>query len=426
MDHRSKPERHVRTGECCASSACTKPGRSKPDADVEQAQQQCECAQPLLDAPADHVVAVDLDRRIGHANRQFLQVLLHAIPESLLLLDSEGRILACNETAARRAGQSIQELVGRPVADCLASIAPCDLCKERMARIAEVRYSGEPAHFTDERNGLVFEHSLYPVLDDNNRVTSIVIFARDVTAQIQAQKELRDYCERLRDAEQLTSLGMLSATLAHELTQPLSVIRLTTQTALAELRKVNCPDAIKRDLEASLTASATIAAIVSQFGNYARQSTRTKEADVRIDSVAEGTIRLLEQSARQANVTLRTESLGALPTIRMQENELEQIIFALTQNAVEAADGTKDRHLLIAGSVHDGEIELRFEDNCGGIQPAHLQNIFKPFFTTKPPGKGTGLGLSIARRIVRDRGGQISVQSQYGEGTTFIVRLPRN
>ena len=284
----------------------------------------------------------------------------------------------------------------------------------------------EPAHFTDERNGLVFEHTLYPVLDDNDRVTSIVIFARDVTAQIQTQKELRDYGARLRGAEQLTSLGMLSATLAHELTQPLSVIRLTTQTALAELRKLNCPDAIKQDLEASLKASATIAAIVSQFGNYAMQSTRTKEADVCIDSVAEGMIRLLEQSARQAKVTLRTENLGALPTIRMRENELEQLVFALAQNAVEAADGTKDRCLLIAGSLHDGEIELRFEDNCGGIQPAHLPNIFKPFFTTKPPGKGTGLGLSIARRIVRDRGGQISVQSQYGEGTTFIVRLPRN
>jgi len=104
MDHSSKPERHVRTGGSCASSACTKPGRSKPDADVEQAQQQRECAQPLLDAPADPVVVVDLDRRIGHANRQFLQAILHAIPESLLLLDSEGRILACNETAAKKGG----------------------------------------------------------------------------------------------------------------------------------------------------------------------------------------------------------------------------------------------------------------------------------------------------------------------------------
>jgi PAS domain S-box-containing protein len=354
-----------------------------------------------------------------------LQALFHAIPESLFLLDPQGRVLACNETAAKRVGWSMQEIVGGALVDCVAKIAPSDLCERRMAKIAEVFRSGEPAYFTDERNGLVLEHTLYPILNDRNQVTSIVIFARDITKQMEAQKELHEYCERLRSAEQLASLGTLSATLVHELTQPLSVIRLANQTALAELKKLNCPDVINRDLEASLTASATIAATINRFRDYARQSTRTKETEVHIGGVAEWTIRLLEHSAQQARVTVRTENLDALPPIRMRENDLEQLFFALAQNAIQAADGEKDCCLLIAGAVRGDAIELRFQDDCGGIEPACLQRIFEPFFTTKPPGKGTGLGLCIAHRIVQQRGGQISVQSQRGKGTTFTVILPR-
>jgi two-component system C4-dicarboxylate transport sensor histidine kinase DctB len=252
-----------------------------------------------------------------------------------------------------------------------------------------------------------------------------VIFTRGTTTQVRAQKELHESCEQLRGAEQLVSVGTLSTSLAQELTQLLSVIRLADQTALAELKKLNCPDdAIRQDLEASVAASATIAAVVSRFRDYARQSAKTKETEMHIDRVAEWTIRLLEQSAQRARVTFRTEHLDALPAIHMRENELEQVFFALAQNAIQAADGNKDCCLLIAGALRGDGIELRFEDNCGGIDPVNLPKIFEPFFTTKPPGKGIGLGLTVAHRIVQHRGGQISVQDRHGQGVTFVVTLP--
>jgi signal transduction histidine kinase len=110
----------------------------------------------------------------------------------------------------------------------------------------------------------------------------------------------------------------------------------------------------------------------------------------------------------------------------MRENDLDQLFFALSQNAVHAADGTKDCRLVITGTLEEDRIVLTFQDNCGGIEPVHLPRIFEPFFTTKPSGKGTGLGLCIARQIVAQKGGHISVQSQRGEGATFTVILPRS
>ena len=355
-----------------------------------------------------------------------LEAILHAIPESLFLLDSQGHVLVCNETAATRAGRSVDELVGGVLVEDPAGIAPSDPSGPRMGKVAEVLRSGEAAHFTKEHDGLVFEHTLYPVPnDDGQAARSVVVFARDITKRAQTEKELHEYRERLQTAEQLASLGMLSATLVHELTQPLSVIRLANQTALARLRKLHCPNAIRQDLEASLAASATIAGVIGRFRDYTRQSATARKTEVHVSRVAKWTIRLLEHSAQQARVTVRTANLETLPAIRMRENELEQLVFALVQNAIQAANADKDRCLLISGLLHGDTIELRFQDDCGGIDPALLPRLFKPFFTTKPAGKGTGLGLCIVRRIVQQTGGQISVQNRHGEGVTFTVTLPR-
>lgn len=360
-------------------------------------------------------------------NERTREVLFHAISESVLQLDREGRVLTCNEAAARRLNRSTQELIGTRIFDHLASVADPDTCARRQARFIEVLHSGEPVHFIDERGDFVLDSTVYPVLDDTGRTASVFVVAHDVTEQRKAQKELHEYHTRMRHAERLASLGMLSATLAHELTQPLSVIRLANQTALAELSKLTCPEAVKSDLQASLNASETITAIIGRFRDFARHSTGSgRETDVHIHRVAERTIRLLEQIARQAKVRLRVENLDTLPAIRMRENELEQLFFTLAENAVQAADGVEDRCLLIAGALQDGRIVLQFQDTCGGIEPKHLPRIFEPFFTTKPQGRGTGLGLWIAHRIAHARGGQISVQNRYGHGATFTVTLPGN
>ena len=229
----------------------------------------------------------------------------------------------------------------------------------------------------------------------------------------------------MRQTEWLASLGMVSATLAHELTQPLSVVRLALQDVGAKLEKLDCPDVVRQDLREALTACSRINEIVNGFRNLAQPPGRQKDIEIHIQHVADRTIRLLEYSAKQARMRLWTENLDTLPAVTMRENDLDQLFFALVQNAVQAADGVKDRQLLITGTQQEDRVVLQFQDNCGGIDPAHLPRIFDPFFTTKPPGKGTGLGLCIARRVVCHRGGQIAVASQYGEGTTFTVTLPR-
>jgi C4-dicarboxylate-specific signal transduction histidine kinase len=354
-----------------------------------------------------------------------LRAVFQAVAQPLFLLDREQRIVTCSEAAAQQIGRPVPELVGVAMSEYLAAVAPAALCGQRVARIAEAFRCAASVRFTDETAGSTYENTIYPVLDGSGLVTGAVISIRDVPEHRQPQKELPEAEKSMPRGEQIASLAMASAALAHELAQPLSVVQLAMQNARAELEKQTYPDVVKHDLQAALAACARIGEIMGRFRDLAQPPGKAKDTEVHILPVAERTFRLLEESGRQARVTFRTENLDALPAVRLRENELDDLFFALAQNAVQAAHGTKDRHLLITGALQGDMVVLRFQDDCGGIEPAHLARIFEPFFTTKPAGKGTGLGLCIARRIVCQRGGQITVESQYGEGTTFTVTLPR-
>jgi C4-dicarboxylate-specific signal transduction histidine kinase len=225
-------------------------------------------------------------------------------------------------------------------------------------------------------------------------------------------------------AEQLASLGTLSATLSHELTQPLTVIRLSIQNSLEDLMAVSGPERVIEDLKDGLTEIASVTAIAERFRSFARRSSEKVARDICVEDTARKVMELLQESARRANLAVEMQGLDALPAVCMYEKDLEQLIFAMAQNAIQAADG-RQRHRFTITGCHDGDhIELQFADDCGGIAPENLAHVFEPFFTTKPPGEGTGLGLCIAQRVVSQARGRMSVESDFGQGTVFRVSLP--
>lgn len=246
--------------------------------------------------------------------------------------------------------------------------------------------------------------------------------SRDISTSL--EREMQAYAEKMRHAERLASLGMLSATLAHELTQPLTVVQMATQNALAALKTVDCPEPVVRDLLMSLKAFSQIEATLHRFRNFARKSLGAEKTEVNLDEAVSETVRLLQTAADKADVAIAVQGLDQLPTIWARRTDIEQLLFALAQNAIQAADRQRRHHLTISGLDAHGGIALRFEDDCGGIAPDDVPRVFDPFFTTKPIGEGTGLGLCIARSIAIEHSGRIDVQSTYGAGSVFTVTLP--
>jgi two-component system C4-dicarboxylate transport sensor histidine kinase DctB len=271
-----------------------------------------------------------------------------------------------------------------------------------------------------------YDTTLEPLRDGSGKVTAALVIARDIHTLKQAEEELDRYRERMVRAEELASLGTLSATVAHELTQPLTVIRLSIENALEKLEATSSPETVTRKLKDSLTEVSNITSIVDRFRNFARRSSEEIVGEIDLKAVGERIVKLLNESARRARITLHLNSMDKLPPVYLNEKDMEQLFFALADNAIQAAGSKKSRQLIISGAVKNEHIELSFSDNCGGIVPEDIDKIFEPFFTTKPKGQGTGLGLCIVQSIVSRAGGKIRVESKFGEGSTFFVTLPIN
>jgi PAS domain S-box-containing protein len=262
------------------------------------------------------------------------------------------------------------------------------------------------------------------IKDEHGEPQFMAATAVDITESKKREQELTTYREHMARAEQLASLGTLSATIAHQITQPLTVIRLSLDNVVDELEGSSCSSTVLRRLRDSVTQVSNITSIINQFRSFARQSSDTVFGEVNVHAVVVRIARLLDESAKQVRVALRVEDMRSLPPVLLHEREFEQILFALVENAIQAADGKKVRQIVISGAVKEGRIELRFSDTCGGIPPENLGKIFEPFFTTKPRGLGTGLGLCIVKDAIARIGGRVRVESQYGKGSTFFLTLP--
>ncbi|MDD5063640.1 MAG: PAS domain S-box protein [Phycisphaerae bacterium] len=262
------------------------------------------------------------------------------------------------------------------------------------------------------------------VRDNSGRSLMLQGVMFDITAQKQAEEELNVYREKMARAERLASLGTLSATVAHELTQPLTVIRLSIENSLEDLKAQSCPKDVLDILKDGLNEVSNATSTIDRFRNYARQSSGKTFCKTNLSAIAGRIVYLLGKTAQSAKMTLHLKGVDKLPPVYSNEKDLNQLFFALTENAIQAADGKKTRRLIIAGDVKGENIELQFSDNCRGIAPENLGRIFEPFFTTGNGDERTGLGLPIVKRIVSENGGKIDVKSRPGKGTTFYVTLP--
>jgi len=344
--------------------------------------------------------------------------------ETIATIDRRGVLLFVNKMAAARLGGAPADYIGKTMWDVVPqAIADRQATSVRnvidtgrgVTLVMQTQVQGQPRWY---------ETTIEPIRDATGRVQAALVIGRDIHELRQARQELEQYQQRIGRAEHLASLGTLSATIAHELTQPLTVSRMSLQEAMSQLQSLGCSTSVMEDLHQCLEGISDAAARADRFRTFARQFSTEPPRDVRLLHVVERTLRLLEGKARERRVSLSVQGLQTLPAIVANEKDMEQMCFALIENAIHAADGSKPRRLVVRGRRTAGEITLSFEDNCGGIAPEHVDRIFEPFFTTKPSGQGTGLGLCIVDRVVTQAHGRIRLENRPGEGTTFHVTLP--
>jgi PAS domain S-box-containing protein len=370
----------------------------------------------------EHKKAVDALRE----NEEKYRTLVESAGETIATIDENGTFLFMNRTAAKRlavdpenyTGKTIWDLFPKQIADSqIADVRKVIKTEQGMNRFIVTEIQGKQRWYNT---------TIEPLRNAGGKVMAAMILARDITEFKQAQQELDKYRQEMARTEQLASVGTLSAIAAHELTQPLTVIRLLIENALKKLKTSSSPEIVAKKLEDSLTEVTNITSVVNRLRNFARKSSGKISMDVNLGDIASRIMNMLNESTQQADFTILLEGMEELPHIYSNDKDMEQLFFSLVDNALQAKQDKKNRQLVISGTVKDEYVELSFRDNCGGIPPEYLDRIFEPFFTTKSPDKGTGLGLCIVKDIVSRSGGKIHVESKFGKGITFFITLPIN
>ncbi|UCG19818.1 MAG: hypothetical protein JSU80_08680 [Deltaproteobacteria bacterium] len=230
----------------------------------------------------------------------------------------------------------------------------------------------------------------------------------------------------------MATLGELSAGVAHELNQPLSVIKTSASFLKKKIDRqeaVNAEilQALSEEMDEQVDRASLIINHLRQFG----RKTDIRKVNVQLNDCIRGTFTVLGRQLEVHGILVELELDETLPPIRGDRNRLEQVFLNLIMNARDALDDKEElegqefnKSLKISSKRKGDEVVVEISDNGLGMSEVVKEKIFEPFFTTKPVGKGTGLGLSISFGIVRDYDGTIEVESEEGRGTTFTVRFP--
>jgi signal transduction histidine kinase len=254
---------------------------------------------------------------------------------------------------------------------------------------------------------------------------------QDVLDQVLLDAERRRLATQALELERVRSLGMLTASVAHEINNPLTYLLGSLELAVTRLRALSADQPALTDaltevlhnIDGAVDGGERVAAIVKQLSTFARAEDTTPSAVDPVRAVEAAARLAMHQIERRARLSLR---LNAVPFVLGNEARLAQVVLNLLTNAAHAvpAQSTRKHEVSVLTRVRDAGVVIEVSDDGVGIPAATLSKIFEPFFTTKPPGTGTGLGLSISRDIVTSMGGRLSARSSPGLGSTFEVWLP--
>ncbi len=243
----------------------------------------------------------------------------------------------------------------------------------------------------------------------------------DITERKIAEEKLLKSNERLLHAEKLSAVGKLSASIAHEFNNPIFGIRNVLETVSAKESWTASDKAVREMVEMGIRECDRMADLIIKLRDFYRPSSGIV-IPVNIKEIIEEVLLICKIELKNRKIILKTH-YNSLPQIKAVPDQIKQVILNLIQNAGDAAPDTGGKLTITTEYVAPNAL-IHFKDNGSGISETDMKSIFEPFFTTKPEVKGTGLGLSICHGIINKHGGEIKVESQLGEETTFTISLP--
>jgi two-component system, sporulation sensor kinase E len=356
----------------------------------------------------------------------FLETVFNAIHEGIIVTDSSGRITYLNDAACKLFGLEATDAIGKRLDERVRGLDWGSLTQsgEPLSRDMEIFYPEnrfinfyivplmiESRDSVGEIGDSVRPGSTIPA--PGQQVGHVMIL-RDIT-------ESRRTAQQTIESERLNALTLLAAGVAHEIGNPLNSLHIHLQ--LMERKAQELDGDTKAELQQSIGVARSevrrLDSIVTQFLRAIRPSQPRLHPE-NVNTIVEEAVRFFTPEIQDRDMVVEQELRADLPLLQLDREQMKQAFYNVIKNSLEAMR----RHgtLRIRTDLDDRHVLVSFVDTGSGMSAENLSRVFEPYFTTKS--SGTGLGLLIVRRIVREHGGELSIESTQGKGLTLTIRLP--
>jgi PAS domain S-box-containing protein len=349
--------------------------------------------------------------------------LLDQTHDAVLAWEFPGKIIYWNHAAEQLYGFSREEAIGRRSHELLRTEHPMPT-KEFEALIERHgSWTGELTHMTRNNRKLVIE-SRHVLMREEDGRRLVLETNRDITDRKRAEEKLHQALGDLARISRVTTMGELTASLAHEINQPISAAVMNANVCTRWLQR-DQPDVEEARAASSRMVKDVMRAadIIERLRSLYRRSAPQREA-LHINDIIREMTPLLRHEADRHSVTIRTELDSTLPIITADRVQLQQVLLNLMLNGIEAMKGTGGELIVTSSRAEDDQLLISVTDSGPGLPAEEIERIFEAFFTTKP--QGTGMGLSISRNIVESHGGRLWASGNAGRGATFHFTLPQH
>jgi PAS domain S-box-containing protein len=357
-----------------------------------------------------------------------LAAIVSSSDDAIISKTLDGKILSWNAGATNIFGYEATDMIGQSI----FRIIPPELYEEEKQILNRLRQGERIRHYETARiakDGRRIEISLTvsPLFNKYGRVIGASKVARDITASREAEAELQRVRTELARVARVTTLGELTAAIAHEVNQPLTGV-ISSGNACLRWLAANPPnrEAARRSVERMIDDGNRAADVIRRIRDMVRKTPPRKDAFNINDTIME-VLALIRTELSRNDISPRAELANDLPVVWGDRIQLQQVILNLVMNAIEAMSEVSptQRKLLIA-SVKDGSngVLVRIQDSGVGLDGESLDHLFEAFFTTKA--RGMGIGLAVSQTILQAHGGRLWATPNASHGATFQFALPAN
>ena len=351
----------------------------------------------------------------------FLETVFNSIQEGIIVTDSNGRITYLNDAACQLFGLEANDSIGKRLDERVRGLDWQSLSQSAVAvsRDMEIFYpTNRFINFYIVPLIIEREPASGPKPADMPAISGHqvghAIILRDITENRRSEQQTLE-------SERLNALTLLAAGVAHEIGNPLNSLNIHLQLIEREARKVDGAKGaeLQESVEVARAEVNRLDSIITQFLRAIRP-TRPQLRPENVNSIVEEAVRFFAPEIKDREIVVEQELRSDLPLLELDRDQMKQAFYNVIKNSFEAM---KERGILrIRTDLDDSHVTVRFTDSGGGMTAENLSRVFEPYFTTKI--SGTGLGLLIVRRIVREHGGELSIESSAGKGLTVTIRLP--